>query len=147
MNLNQLTIQKAHQGLKSKEFSATELTQSCLNQIKSQSELNAFITVTAEEALNQAKQVDAKITAGDSISPLAGIPYAAKDLFLTKNIKTTAGSKILENYIAPYESTTTQRLKDQDAVMIGKTNMDELDRKSTRLNSSHTDISRMPSSA
>lgn len=124
--LNKLNIIQAHQGLISKQFSSTELTKSCLDEInKSDKNINAFITVTLEQALEKAKKVDEKISQGDSISQLAGIPYAAKDIFCVANIKTTAGSKILENFIAPYESTTTARLKNQDAVLVGKTNLDE----------------------
>src|SRR3990167_11384606 len=124
--LNKLNIIQAHQGLISKQFSSTELTKSCLDKInKSDKNINAFITVTLEQALEKAKKVDEKISQGDSISQLAGIPYAAKDIFCVANIKTTAGSKILENFIAPYESTTTARLKNQDAVLVGKTNLDE----------------------
>ncbi len=125
-NLNQLTITKAHQGLINKEFSSVELTQSCLDQInKTDKDIHAFITLTQKESLNQAKKVDQKINQGDKIVPLSGIPYAAKDIFCTQGIKTTAASKILADYIPPYESTTTQRLLDQDAVLIGKTNLDE----------------------
>ena len=126
MKLNELTIKKAHQGLKNKEFSSTELTQACLAEIKkSDKNIKAFITVTDKQALAKAKQVDDKIAAGDSVGQLAGIPYAAKDIFCTPGIKTTAGSKILKNFIAPYHSTTTQRLNKEDAVLIGKTNLDE----------------------
>jgi len=126
MKLNELTIKQAHDSLVKKEFTAVELTGSCLDEIKkTDQQIRAFITVTLEQALAKAKQVDQKIAQGDSISDLAGIPYAAKDIFCVANIKTTAGSKILENFIAPYESTTTARLKKQDAVLVGKTNLDE----------------------
>ncbi|MFH1889963.1 MAG: Asp-tRNA(Asn)/Glu-tRNA(Gln) amidotransferase subunit GatA [Candidatus Kuenenbacteria bacterium] len=137
MNLKDLTIKKAHKGLIKKEFSSTELTKAYLEQIKKvDKDVKAFITVTEKEALNQAEKVDQKIAQGDSISELAGIPYAAKDLFCTQGIKTTAGSKILENFISPYESTTTQRLSEQDAVLIGKTNLDEFAMGSSTENSS-----------
>ena len=95
MNLNELTIKQANEGLKKKEFSAVELTQACLDSIaNTDDQLKAFITVTKEEALAKAKQVDA---AGNFESPLSGIPAGLKDIFCTKDIKTTAGSKILEN--------------------------------------------------
>jgi len=149
--LNQLTIIKAHQGLISKQFSSTELTKSCLDEInKSDENINAFITVTAEQALTKAKEVDQKIAQGDSISDLAGIPYAAKDIFCTQGIKTTAGSKILENFIAPYESTTTARLKSKDGVLVGKTNLDEFAMGSSTENSGFSptrnphDLERVP---
>jgi aspartyl-tRNA(Asn)/glutamyl-tRNA(Gln) amidotransferase subunit A len=124
--LNELTISQAHQGLKNKEFSSLELTTSCLEHIKkTDKNIKAFISLREEEALKSAKQVDQKTNRGDSISQLAGIPYAAKDIFCTLGTPTTAGSKILKDYIPPFESTTTQRLLAQDAILIGKTNLDE----------------------
>ena len=126
MELKDLTIKKIHQSLLSKEFSSAELTQQYLKQIdKRDGDINAYITVTKQEALDQAKKVDEKIAQGDNVSLLAGVPYAAKDIFCTNGIKTTAASKILENFIPPHESTTTQRLIDQDAVLLGKANLDE----------------------
>jgi len=126
MKLNKLTIAQASQGLKKKEFSCIELTQACLSEIKKiDKDVRAFITVTEEKAISQARKVDDKIAKGDSISELAGIPYAVKDLFCINGVKTTAGSKILENFISPYESTATARLNEQDAVVLGKTNLDE----------------------
>jgi aspartyl-tRNA(Asn)/glutamyl-tRNA(Gln) amidotransferase subunit A len=126
MNLAKLTIASAHQGLVDKEFSSTELTRAYLDQIeRSDGDIKAFITTTSEAALKTAAEVDRAISAGDLISPLAGIPYAAKDIFCTEGIKTTAASKILENFISPYESTTTDRLKKENAVLVGKTNLDE----------------------
>lgn len=125
-HLNELTISACHQGLVAKQFSATELAQSCFDQIdKTDSKLKAFISLAKDSALRKAKAVDKKISQGDSLNPLSGIPYAAKDIFCTRGLKTTAGSKILADYFPPYESTTTQRLFDQDAILIGKTNLDE----------------------
>ena len=121
-----LTISSAHNALIKKEVSCVELTKAYLNRIKKiDKKLNAFLFVTEKQALTQAKEVDKKISRSEEIGELAGIPYAAKDLFCTKGIKTTAGSKILENYIPPFESTTTKRLENQDAILIGKTNLDE----------------------
>jgi len=126
MELNQLDIQQAGTGLQNKKFSSTELTQACFNQIKkTDSGIKAFITKSRDRALKQAEAVDQSISQKESIPDLAGIPYAAKDNFCTQGIKTTAASKILENYIPSYESTTTSRLEQQDAVLIGKTNLDE----------------------
>lgn len=124
--LKNLTIKSTHDSLIKKEFSSVELAKLYLTNIKKiDKKINSFITVTEKQALIQAKEVDKKISRGEEIGDLAGIPYAAKDLFCTKDIKTTAASKILENYIPPHESTTTKRLLDQDAVLIGKTNLDE----------------------
>ncbi len=126
MDLQQLTIQQAHHSLINKQFSAVELTTAYLNQIKQNSQqINDFITLVEDQALQQAKIIDKQISQGDKLSYLAGIPYAAKDIFLTQGVKTTAGSKILANFIAPYESTTTQRLQQAGAILIGKTNLDE----------------------
>ena len=121
MNLNELTIKQAHQGLKEKKFSSVELTEACLERIKKiDDKIKAFITVTEELALKQAKAADQK---GDFSKPLTGIPAAIKDLFLIKGIKTTAGSKILENYVAPYTASSVERLG--EPVILGKTNLDE----------------------
>lgn len=124
MNLNQITIKEANKGLKSKKFSSFELVKACLEQIKKHDKnLNAFITVCEKEAFEQAKKAD-KTIANNDFLPLLGIPIALKDLFSTKGIKTTAGSKVLENYIPPYEATVVKKLKDAGAIIIGKTNCD-----------------------
>ncbi|MFH0805486.1 MAG: Asp-tRNA(Asn)/Glu-tRNA(Gln) amidotransferase subunit GatA [Patescibacteria group bacterium] len=126
MELNKLTIKQAHKGLKNKDFSAIELTESVLNKVKSQNNsIHAYLTITEELALSQAKITDKKIANKEEIGSLAGIPLAVKDLILVEGIKTTAGSKILENYIAPYDATIIKKLKKSDAVVIGKTNLDE----------------------
>ncbi len=129
MNLNQLTIKEARVGLKAKKFSSVELTTACLEQIKKYNkELNAFITVTEKEALESARKAD-KIFNNLTIDsfnnyPLLGIPIALKDLFSTKGIKTTAASKVLKDYIPPYDATVVKKLKDAGAVIVGKTNCD-----------------------
>lgn len=128
--LNELTIKQSIQGLINGDFSSQDLVLACLSQIqKYDAKVQAFITVIDEsELLNQAKKADELIlNKGASIFdeyPLLGIPYAAKDNFSTKEIKTTAASNILVNYIPPYESTVTKRLQDAGAILIGKTNMD-----------------------
>ena len=123
MNLNQLTIKQGNEGLKKKEFSWVELREGCLEQIKkTDKKLGAFITITEDLALTQARAVDKK---GDFSKSLAGIPVAIKDIFCTAGVKTTAASKILENYIPPYSATVVEKLIEQGAVILGKTNMDE----------------------
>ena len=125
MDLCDLTIAQAHEGLKSKEFSSRELTQACLQRIDQvEGELNAFITVTAEAALKQAEKVDKLISEGEEIAPLAGIPMAFKDLYCTKGIETTAASNILRGFIPPYDATVVKKLKAQNVVILGKTNCD-----------------------
>jgi aspartyl-tRNA(Asn)/glutamyl-tRNA(Gln) amidotransferase subunit A len=124
--LNTLTIKEAHEGLVKKQFTCTELTLACLHQIrKTNKELNAFLTVTEELALEQAQKVDGKIAKGEEIGILEGIPMALKDNIMLEGVKCTAGSKILENYIASYDATVVKKLKNLGAVIVGKTNMDE----------------------
>lgn len=124
MNLNHLTIIQAKEGLIKKEFSSVELTQSCLDQIKNHdSKINSFITVCEREALDDAKKADELRADGQNL-PLLGIPIALKDIFSTYGIRTTAASKVLENYIPPYDTTVVSKLKDAGAIIIGKTNCD-----------------------
>lgn len=145
------SIRKLHAQLVKKERSAVEITQEALDRIQAvEPHLNSFLSVTAERALEQAQQVDAKIAAGEEIGMLAGIPIAIKDNMCTKGITTTCGSKILENFVPPYESTVTQKLKDAGAVMVGKTNLDEFAMGSSTENSAYKltnnpwDTSRVP---
>ena len=123
-DLNKLTLKEAKDGLRSKKFSSVELTKSCLEQIKNtEDKINAFVTITEKEALEQANKADMKISNGSAL-PLLGIPIAIKDNFSTMGIKTTASSKVLDDYFPPFDSTVVKRLKDAGMVMLGKTNMD-----------------------
>ena len=131
--MHNLTIAEQIKGLRNKDFSSLELTQHYLNRIND-SELNAFISVTSNQALSQAKEADKKIANGKS-SSLTGIPYAHKDIFCTKGEKTTAGSKMLDSFISPYDATLTNKLNDENMVMLGKTNMDEFAMGSSNENS------------
>jgi len=126
MNLNKLTIKQASHGLAKKEFSAVELTEATLNQIKKRDkDIYAYLTLTEELALSQAKRIDKKIANKEKIGLLAGIPVAVKDIILVEGVRCTAGSKILENYIAPYDATIIKKLKQSGAIIVGKTNLDE----------------------
>ena len=126
MELQDFPIKEIHRGLVNREFSAQELTKAYLEKItKEDKEINAFLTLAENSALSQAKKVDEMIQANREIPLLAGIPLAVKDNILVENIKCTAGSKILENYIAPYDATVIKKLKAKGAVILGKTNMDE----------------------
>ncbi len=126
MNLNELTIVRAHQGLVKKEFSSVELTEAVLARIrKRKAETNAYLEIIDELALSQAKKVDRRISQGEKISLLAGVPAAIKDNLLLAGIKCTAASRILENYIAPYHATAIKKLIKEGAVFVGKTNLDE----------------------
>lgn len=120
-----LTIQKASKLIASKEISVIELTQAFIERTESiNKKLNSFITITAESAKKNAKKVDDLMSNGLSFNPLAGIPVGIKDIFSTNEVKTTAGSKVLENYIPPYDATVVSKLKEANAVTIGKTNLD-----------------------
>jgi len=122
MKLNNLTIKQTRQGLKEKRFSSVEVVNDCLEQIKKRN-LNAFITVCEKEALEQAEEADKLVKASQDL-PLLGVPIAAKDIFSTKGVRTTASSKVLENYIPEYDATAISKLKDAGAIIIGKTNCD-----------------------
>jgi aspartyl-tRNA(Asn)/glutamyl-tRNA(Gln) amidotransferase subunit A len=125
MEIFDLTIHELHQKLKSKELSSVEATRAMLARIEAVDEkVNAYITVTPEQALAEAEAADRRIAAGD-IAPLTGIPIGLKDIFVTKGIRTTCGSKILENFIPPYDGTAVAKLKEQGAVIVGKLNQDE----------------------
>lgn len=124
MKLYDLTIEQALIGLKNKEFSATEITESYLERMNKFHKLNAFITETSDRALSNAKESDERIK-NNSARALEGIPIGMKDLFATKGIKTTAGSEYLKNFIPEYESTVSDRLKESGTILLGKTNMDE----------------------
>ena len=131
--MHKLSIAELSKGLKNKEFSSVELTQHFLDRI-GVSSLNSYITVTDELALSQAKQADLKIAKGTG-TILTGIPYAHKDIFCTLGVKTTAGSKMLDSFISPYNATITQKFNDENMVMLGKTNMDEFAMGSSNENS------------
>ncbi|HEY9770779.1 MAG TPA: Asp-tRNA(Asn)/Glu-tRNA(Gln) amidotransferase subunit GatA [Coleofasciculaceae cyanobacterium] len=120
------SIKELHQQLISKERSAVEIAQATLKHIETvEPKVKAFLAVTADEALATAKAVDNKIAAGESIGIIEGIPIGIKDNMCTKGIKTTCASQILANFVPPYESTVTQKLKDAGMVFVGKTNLDE----------------------
>lgn len=120
------TIHELHEKLISKEISSVELTKQFIaHRDKVEADVHAFLSTTDEEALKQAAAVDAKIAAGEEISMLAGIPGAIKDNICVKGQKCTAASKMLEDWVSPYNATVIERLMAEDYVSIGKTNMDE----------------------
>lgn len=120
------SIRELHQQLIAKERSAVEITEEALARIEAvDGTVRSFLQVTADRALAQAQAVDERIAAGEAIGPLAGIPIAIKDNLCTKGIRTTCGSRILENFVPPYESTVTAKLAAAGMVMVGKANLDE----------------------
>lgn len=124
MSFGNLTIEKALSGILKKEFTSIQLTQFYINQINANKDINAYITFSFEKALDSAKIADENYKKGIN-KKLEGIPFAIKDLFCTKDVRTTAASKMLENFVPKYESTVTQKLFNQGALMLGKTNLDE----------------------
>jgi aspartyl-tRNA(Asn)/glutamyl-tRNA(Gln) amidotransferase subunit A len=123
-DLTAMTLAEARDAIRAKTISSRELTAAFVTAIEQARPLNAFITEAGEQALAMADAADKRI-AGGAMGALEGLPLAIKDLFCTKGVRTTAASKILGNFVPPYESTVTQNLWDAGAVMLGKTNLDE----------------------
>jgi len=145
------SIRELHQQLTRKERSAVEIAQDALERIQTlEPKLHSFLQVTGDRALEQAKQIDAKIAAGEEIGLLAGIPIGIKDNLCTRGIPTTCASRILENFVPPYESTVTQKLIDAGSIMVGKTNLDEFamggstETSAFQLTANPWDVSRVP---
>ncbi|MDP2927068.1 MAG: Asp-tRNA(Asn)/Glu-tRNA(Gln) amidotransferase subunit GatA [bacterium] len=125
MELSDLTLKKARAGLENKDFSAKELVSATLERIqKLDPKISAFLTVCPESALKQAAETDELIARSQKLKALSGIPFSAKDVFSTQGIKTTAASRILENYIPVYDATAIKKLREAGAILIGKTNHD-----------------------
>jgi aspartyl-tRNA(Asn)/glutamyl-tRNA(Gln) amidotransferase subunit A len=150
LELHELTIHKAHDLLKKGKISSVELTQAVINRIAAvDNDIKAYITLTPELALEQAREADQRRAAGED-NPLLGIPLAIKDVICTKGVPTTCGSRILENFIPPYDATVMAHLGSQGAVLLGKTNMDEFAMGSSTENSAYFttrnpwDLSRVP---
>ena len=150
MKLHELTIQEAHELLKAKEIYSRELTQAVLDRIEAvESRVDAFITVMEADAIQAAEMADQQIAKGQ-IGPLTGVPIGVKDLICTKGIKTTCGSRILENFIPPYDATVVKKLMSHHAVIIGKMNMDEFamgsstEHSSVKITRNPWDLSRIP---
>jgi len=137
--------------IKTGELTSEELVQSYINEIlKNESTVNAFLTLTCDEALAKAKEIDSRIKAGESLGKLSGIPIAIKDNICTEGVNTTCASKMLEDFIPPYDATVVKKLLAEDAIIIGKTNMDEFAMGSSNENSAFKktlnprDLTRVP---
>ncbi len=121
-----MTISKLREKLKRREISARELVEEYIQRISEvDPSINAFLKVTSEKALLEADQIDKSVASGNPLPPLAGVPIAIKDNLCTKGVRTTCSSRMLENFVPPYESTVTERLWSAGAVLLGKTNLDE----------------------
>src|SRR5690606_27151662 len=118
------SIYALRQALQSGDISATEVARSALDAVETRADLNAFLHVDADLTLAQAAKADAALKAGQA-GPLTGIPIAHKDVFVTRDWRTTAGSRMLENYVSPFDATVVSRLADAGAVSLGKLNCDE----------------------
>jgi len=126
MELDELTINQTLEKLKRKEISATELVKNFFNRIeKKDKKILSFLLLNKDLAFLKAKEIDDLIISGKTLPLLAGIPIAVKDNILVEGLRCTAASKILENYLAPYDATVIKRLRDQGAIVLGKTNLDE----------------------
>ena len=135
-DLSTLTSTELHQKIVNKDISVMELVEFFLNRIQQYDpQLNSYITVVQEQARTQAINIDNQIRSGALNHPLAGVPYALKDLFCTKGILTSCGSKMLSNFISPYDATVYDKLNQAGAVLLGKVNMDEFAMGSSNENS------------
>ena len=126
MNITDLTVHELKDKLSKKELTISEINKAYIDRInEKEKDLDAFMTLLTDEALEKAKKIEEKIENGDITSSLAGIPIGIKDNICTKGIKTTCSSKMLENFIAPYDATVMEKINSQNMIPLGKLNMDE----------------------
>ena len=126
MNITELTVHELQEKIKNKEITITEINEAYIKQIKEKEpEVQAFITELTEEGMAQAKKIQERMDNGEELGDLAGIPIGIKDIICTKGVKTTAGSKMLENFVAPYDATVMNKINAEEMINLGKLNMDE----------------------
>ncbi|OGQ11846.1 MAG: aspartyl/glutamyl-tRNA amidotransferase subunit A [Deltaproteobacteria bacterium RIFCSPLOWO2_12_FULL_43_16] len=151
MELYNLTIHELHEKLQKKEITSLQLTEAFLKRIEAvDGKIKAYITVTKEDSIKQAKEADKRLASGKDITPLTGVPISVKDIFCTNGVRTTCASKILNNFVPPYDAAVIKKLKDAGAVILGKNNMDEFAMGSSTENSAYFvtknpwDVERVP---
>ena len=126
MDITELTVHELQEKIKSKELTITEITKAYVDRIKEKEpEVQAFITELTEACMKQAEEIQAKIDKGEEVGKLAGIPIGIKDIICTKGVKTTCASKMLENFVAPYDATVMNKINAEEMIDLGKLNMDE----------------------
>ena len=126
MDITELTVHELQEKLKNKELTVTEITKAYDDRInEKEKDVQAFITLTTEEAINQSKEIEDKINKKEISGELAGIPIGIKDNICMKGVKTTAASKMLENFVSPYNATVMEKINSENLIPLGKTNMDE----------------------
>ena len=126
MDITELTVHELKEKLKSKEITITEITKAYVDKInEKEPDVQAFVTTLCDEAIDKAKQIEEKVNSGEIKTEFAGIPIGIKDNMCTKGIKTTCGSKMLENFVSPYDATVVEKLNEQNLINLGKLNMDE----------------------
>jgi aspartyl-tRNA(Asn)/glutamyl-tRNA(Gln) amidotransferase subunit A len=138
MDLNSLTIESTRTAIAAKQITASELVEKFYGKIKADDpEIHAYLTLSEDRAFAQAKHIDGLVGKGDPLPPLAGVPVGIKDVMVTKGVRTTAGSKILENFVPPYDCTAVARLEAAGAIVLGKMNCDEFAMGSSNENSAY----------
>src|SRR5579864_1412456 len=136
MDIGSLTIDQVQEGLRARQFSSVELASAALNFARQENpKTNAYLTFSEDRALEAARRVDDKLARGEDPGPLAGVPVAVKDVIVTRGLRTTCGSKLLANFIPPYDATVIERLEAAGGVILGKTNCDEFAMGSSNENS------------
>jgi len=141
MNLNKLTIDDVQTAIAARKTTAAALAVAFYEKIeKEDPQIGAYLTLSKERALDKATQIDSLVARGDQLPPLAGVPVGIKDVMVTRGVRSTAGSKILENYIPPYDCTAVARLEDAGAVILGKMNCDEFAMGSSNENSAYRPV-------
>ena len=126
MNITELTVHELQEKLKNKELTVTQIVDAYTENIENrENDIQAFVTTLNNEAKKQAQEIQEKIDNGEELGEFAGIPIGIKDNMCTKGVKTTCSSRMLENFIAPYDATVVEKLKDENIINLGKLNMDE----------------------